>query len=146
MALVSLRRQRSALLLSGCDLANHLVRGAGFVDTEGLFGEKVAGGGVGAGAAPHADVGEIAAAPFALEVVVVAQLREDGRVVPDLGKTLFAQIAGQRRQVAAGEDLAFMREEADAGPSQAALGGGVHVARMSPGMSRVSRRRSAARL
>ena len=126
-----------------CSAASRIIwlRGAGLIHAERLLGQEVAGGGVGARAAAHADVAEFAAAALAFEVVVVAQLLEDLRVVPDFGEALLAQVAGQRRQIAAGENFAFVREEANAGSRQAAFGHGVHVAGMSAGMSGVSDRR-----
>src|SRR5690348_11775175 len=51
---------------------------AGYVDAAGLLGEDVSRDGVGAGAAASADVAKLAGAAFAVQLVGVAQLHEDG--------------------------------------------------------------------
>lgn len=136
----------SLLFLCLSNFLNHLRRRARLVHAEGLFGKKVAAGGKGARAASHADMAKFAAAALPFQVVIVTQLIEDHRVGPDVGKALLAQIASQRRQVAAGEDFSLMRDKAHARACKAAFGHGIHVAGMSPRMTRVTNRRSAARL
>ena len=63
-----------------------LVRGSRLVDAEWLLIEVVAGSGVGAGAASHANVSEFAAATLALQIIDIAQLIEHYRVFPDVGE------------------------------------------------------------
>ena len=104
-------RQQRLLFRLG-DFANHLRRSTRLVYAEGLFRQKVSGGRKRPCAAPHADMAEFAAAALPFQVVVIAQLTKDRRVVPDIGKGLFAQVAGESGQVATGKNLAFVRDEA----------------------------------
>src|SRR5271169_165389 len=55
------------------------------VDAERLLIEIVAGGSVSACAATHANIAELAAAAFPLQVVDIAQFVEHHRVLPDVG-------------------------------------------------------------
>jgi len=137
-------RSHLSSMLRGSGVADHLVRGAGFVNAERLFRQKIAAGGEGARAATHAHVTELATAALSFEVVIVAKRSKYGGIVPNLGKALLAQIAGKRRQITAREDFAFMRDETHTGAGQAALGHGIHVARMTARMASVSDRRSTA--
>src|SRR5512142_2587937 len=100
---------------------NHL----GLVDAERLFGEEVAGGGEGAGAAAHANVAELAAAALPFQVVGLAPLAEDFGVVPDIGEGLLAQVAGDDWQISARKNFAFVRDKTDARSGEAAFGHGI---------------------
>ncbi len=82
--------------------------GTRLVNAEWLLIEIVAGGGVGAGAAAHADIAEFAATAFAVEIVDVTQLVEDEGIFPDVGKALFLEIAGGGGKISAGVDLSLM--------------------------------------
>src|ERR1035438_10423254 len=137
---------KNSLLLGLCDFADHLVRCSRLIYAERLFREEVSRSRVGAGAASHANVAKFTAAALPFQVVVVAQLAENDRVGPDLGGALLAQIAGDRGQVTAGENFSLVRDEAHTGSSEAALGHGVHIAGMASRMTRVSNRRTTARL
>ena len=85
------------------------------VDTEGFFLEHVAGGGVSACPASHADIAKLATAAFSFQIGGIAQKPESAGVLPDVGKSLCFQVAGRYREIAAGIDVAFERDEADAG-------------------------------
>src|SRR5271165_63115 len=106
-----------------------------FVDAEWFLIQIISGGGIRARAAAHADVAELAAAALSLQIVNIAQLVEDERVLPNVGERLLAQIPRQCRQVATGIDLAPMRNETYCGSGQASLGHGVHIGGMSARMS-----------
>src|SRR5450631_965719 len=84
----------NSLFLGFSDFANHLVRGAGLVHAERLFRQEVARGRVGAGAASHANMAKLAATALPFQIVIVSQLVEDDGICPDVGKALFAQVAG----------------------------------------------------
>src|SRR5262245_24741339 len=93
----------------------------GAIGAERFFGEKRSGVRVGPGATAAADGAVAAVAALAFERVRIAQLREHGRVAPDVAELLTAGVAGGDGQVAARVDLSFVRHEADAGAGQAAL-------------------------
>src|SRR5271166_5654813 len=124
---------------------HHLVRSAGLIHAEWLLGEEVTGSCERASATSHAHVAELAAAALPFQVIVIAEHGEDRRFVPDFRKALLAQIAGDRGQVPAREYFAFMRDEADAGSGEAALGHRVHIARMAARMAGVFCRRNSLR-
>jgi len=105
------------------------------VHAERLFVEIVACSSIGACAASHANVAELAAAAFSFEIVRVAQFVEHDRVFPDLGERLLSEIARQGRQISAGVDFALMRDETDRCASKASFGHGIHVGRMRSRMS-----------
>src|SRR6266542_5831290 len=112
----------SARAVSSQDKSLLLRHGLRLIDAEWLFGHVISIGGIGASAASHADVAELAAAALAFQLVDVAQVGKDRRVVPDVGKRLLAQVAGHCGQITARIYLTLERDEADAGPGQAALG------------------------
>src|SRR5450755_582153 len=134
----------NSLFFGFSDFANHLVRGAGLVHAERLFRQEVASGGVGAGAASHANMAKLAATALPFQIVVVAQLVEDDGICPDVGEALLTEVAGDRGQVSAREDFALMRDEAHARSGEAALSHRVHVAGVAARMSCVSHGRTAA--
>ena len=79
----------------------------------------------------------MATATLALQVVGFTKIAKHFGIGPDVGELLFAQIAGDRRQIAAREYFAFVRDETHTGPGEAALRHGVHVVGMPAGMSGV---------
>src|SRR5580693_8810527 len=79
------------------------------VNAERLLVEIVPGRGVGARAAAHANVAELATAALALQVVDVAELIEHYRIFPDVGERLLFQVSCQGRQISTGIDLSLMR-------------------------------------
>ena len=79
-----------------------------------------------AGTAAGADFLEFTQATFAAQQIRFAQFGKEGGILPDFGEGLAADVPGCHRQVAAGEDLAAMADEGDAGTGQAAFGHGVH--------------------
>src|SRR5690348_7948476 len=88
------------------------------VNAEGFLVEEVTRSGEGTRPAAHADVAKFATAALPFQVAGVAELLEDDRFFPDFSKGLAAQVAGQDRQIAAGEHFAFMGNEANAGSRQ----------------------------
>lgn len=101
------------------------------VNAERFLVEIVAGGSVGTRAATHTDIAKLAAAAFSLEIIDIAKLIKHHRVFPDICERLLFQIASQRRQVSTGINFALVRDETNGGSSQASLGHGIHVRRMS---------------
>ena len=97
------------------------------VDAERLFSEIVAGCRISACAATHANIFELAAAAFSLQILAVAEFVEHYRIFPDVGESLFSQIPRQSRQISTGIDLALMRNETHGGSGQASLGHSIHV-------------------
>ena len=134
------------LLLRFSNLLDHLDGRARFVNAERLLGEEIAGGGKSARPASHTHVTKFAAPALPFQVVVVTQLVKYDRVGPDIGKTLFAQIASEGGQVTTRKDLSFVGDEAHTRTREAAFCHGIHIARMSAGVPCVSYGRPAARL
>ena len=110
---------------------------AGLVDAAGLLGHDVAGDGVGAGAGSSADIAEFAGAAFAVQLIGVAELHEDGRLLIDVGQGIVVQIAALDGQESAGVNLADMGDEDEAASIVDALVGkgviaGVPASRLMP--------------
>src|SRR5215467_3528085 len=117
----------SFLPLGPYNFLNHLCRRSWLVNTERFLGEKISRCGKRTSAAAHANVTEFAAAALPFQIVVMAELMEDCRVGPNVGKALLAQVARKRRSVTAGEAFSFVRDEAHASSGQAAFCHGVHI-------------------
>src|SRR5215831_7533084 len=92
----------------------------GAVGAERLFGQERAGRGIRPRAAAAANRVVAAIVALAFERLRIAELLEDRRVVPDVLERLHARVAGGDRQVPAGIDAAFVRDEADARAGEAA--------------------------
>ncbi len=107
------------------------------VYAERLFVEIITGPSEGAGAASQADIAKFAAAALPFQVAGVAQLVEHGGICPNVSERLPTQIASDDRQVAAGVNLALVRNETNTGPGETSLGHGVHVMGMPAGMTGV---------
>src|SRR5690348_6223133 len=99
-----------------------------FVHTERLFFQKVSGSGKGASPAAHANIAEFAAAALPFQVAGIAKGIEHSGFFPDVDESLLPEIAGNRGQIAARINLAFVRDETYSGSCKAVLGHGVHIA------------------
>src|SRR5688500_6346318 len=76
----------------------------------GVFGQVGTRGGERAGAAAHADCLVFTAPALAAEPGVVPQVIEDAAAAPNVRERSCLHVAGTERQVAAGEDVAAVRD------------------------------------
>src|ERR1700722_20349506 len=96
---------------------------AGLIDAARLFGHDVAGDAVSAGAGSAADIAVFAGVPLAVELVRVAQLQKDGRLLINVRERVVVQVAAFDGEETAGVDLADVGDEDEAAPVVDALGG-----------------------
>jgi hypothetical protein len=109
------------------------------VETIWFFGEVIPCFFVSPGPAAAADANELAFSAFPLVEGRISQVLKDGRLKPDVLKTLFFDLSAVQLEIAAGLDLARMGDEAEGYASQAAAGHGMkgmprHIP-LSPGVS-----------
>jgi predicted tellurium resistance membrane protein TerC len=98
------------------------------VGTKRLLGQVVAELVEGPSPAAAADVLERTDAALAGQEAKIAQLPEDFAVPPDVAEVGLVDVAGGHRQISAGENLAFVRDEAHGCAGQAAPGDAVQGA------------------
>src|ERR1035438_3219199 len=96
---------------------------ARLINAAGLLSHDIAGDGIGAGAGSAADVAKFAGAALAMELVRVAELHEDGRLLVDVRERVSVQVAAFDGQEAAGIDLADVGDKDEAASIIDALGG-----------------------
>jgi hypothetical protein len=80
-------------------------------------------------------VAELAASALPFQSIVVAKSMEDVGVFPNVLERLSAKVSSDGREISAGEDFAFVRDETHACSSQAAFSDCIHGIRMTARVS-----------